>query len=92
MPSRCQDSTKKKVSAAVPNLIPNLIPNLFPNLIPKPILVRYLPLCALLLTLSGCGTVVAVADAIGTATVYAVKTVVNTVDAVTPDIVNGDDD
>ena len=84
MPSRCQDSTKKKVSAAVPNLIPNFIT--------KPILVRYLPLCALLLTLSGCGTVVAVADAIGTATVYAVETVVNTIDAVTPDIVNGDDD
>jgi hypothetical protein len=84
MPSRCQDSTKKKVSAAVHNVVPKLITDLT--------FVRYLPLCVLLLALSGCGTVVAVADAIGTATVYAVKTVVNTVDAVTPDIVNGDDD
>lgn len=53
---------------------------------------RYLTLSALLLVLSGCGTVVAVADAVGTATVYAVKTTVNTLDAVTPDIVNDDDD
>lgn len=56
---------------------------------------RYLTLSALLLVLlvlSGCGTVVAVADAVGTATVYAVKTTVNTLDAVTPDIVNDDDE
>ena len=44
------------------------------------------------LVLSGCSTAVAVADAVGSAAVYTVKTVVNTVDAVTPDIVNGDDD
>ena len=44
------------------------------------------------LLLSGCSTAVAVADAVGSAAVYTVKTVVNTVDAVTPDIVNGDDD
>jgi hypothetical protein len=40
-----------------------------------------------LLGLQGC-TVLAVADAAGSAAVYAVKTVVNTVDAVTPDVVN----
>jgi len=44
------------------------------------------------LLLSGCSTAVAVADAVGSAAVYTVKTVVNTVDAITPDIVNGDDD
>lgn len=40
------------------------------------------------LALSGCGTALAVADGVGTAVVYGVKTVVNTVDAITPDIVN----
>jgi len=48
-------------------------------------------LCAgvalLALGLSGC-TVLAVADAAGSAVVYGVKTAVNVVDAVTPDIVN----
>lgn len=37
--------------------------------------------------LSGC-TVLAIADAAGSAVVYGVKTTVNVVDAVTPDIVN----
>ncbi len=46
----------------------------------------------MLLPLAGCSTAVAVVDGIGSAFVYTVKTVVNTVDAVTPDIVNGDDD
>ena len=55
-------------------------------------LAKWLMLSFALLSLAGCGTVVAVADAVGTATVYAVETVVNTVDAITPDIVNGDDD
>ncbi|MEY4507055.1 MAG: hypothetical protein RL297_1633 [Pseudomonadota bacterium] len=41
--------------------------------------------------LSGCGTLLAVADGVGTLAVYGVKTVVNTVDAITPDIVNKDD-
>ena len=41
----------------------------------------------LALGLSGC-TVLAVADAAGSAVVYGVKTAVNVVDAVTPDIVN----
>ena len=38
--------------------------------------------------LAGCGTVMAVADGVGTAAVYGVKTVIETVDAITPDIVN----
>ena len=54
--------------------------------------IRSLTFSVWLLALSGCGTVVAVADAVGTATVYTVKTTVNTLDAVTPDIVNDDDD
>jgi hypothetical protein len=37
--------------------------------------------------LQGC-TVVAIADAAGSAVVYGAKTVVNTIDAITPDIVN----
>lgn len=37
--------------------------------------------------LQGC-TVLAVADAAGSAVVYGVKTAVNVVDAVTPDIIN----
>lgn len=46
-------------------------------------------LCTLL---SACGTLLALADGVGTVAVYAgVKTVINTVDAITPDIVNKDD-
>jgi len=41
--------------------------------------------------LTGCGTLLAVADGVGTIAVYGVKTVVNTVDAITPDIVNKDE-
>ncbi len=37
--------------------------------------------------LQGC-TVLAIADAAGSAVVYGAKTVVNTIDAITPDIVN----
>lgn len=48
---------------------------------------RYL-ICLVCSLLSACTTVVAVADGIGTVAVYGVKTVVNTVDAITPDIVN----
>jgi uncharacterized lipoprotein YajG len=51
-----------------------------------------LVLLASAMLLPGCSTAVAVADAVGSAAVYSVKTVVNTVDAVTPDIVNDDDD
>jgi hypothetical protein len=42
-------------------------------------------LCAL--ALSGC-TLLAIADAAGSAVVYGVKTTVNVLDAVTPDIIN----
>jgi len=45
-------------------------------------------LCA---QLSACGTLLAVADGVSTVAVYGVKTVINTVDAVTPDIVNKKD-
>lgn len=45
-------------------------------------------LCTLL---SACGTLLALADGVGTVAVYGVKTVINTVDAITPDIVNKDD-
>jgi len=38
--------------------------------------------------LSACMTMFAVADVVGTATVYGVKTVINTVDAITLDLVN----
>lgn len=40
-----------------------------------------------ILSLQGC-TVLAVADAAGSTVIYAGKTVVNTIDAITPDIVN----
>ena len=40
-----------------------------------------------LIGLQGC-TVFALADAAGSAVVYAGKTVINTVDAITPDVVN----
>lgn len=49
-------------------------------------------LAAAVFLMPGCSTAVAVADAVGSTLVYAGKTVVNTVDAITPDIVNGDDD
>lgn len=39
---------------------------------------------------SGCSTAVAVVDVTASTVIYAGKTVVNTVDAITPDIVNGD--
>jgi hypothetical protein len=39
------------------------------------------------LVLSGC-TLLAIADAAGSAVVYGVKTTVNVLDAVTPDIIN----
>ena len=42
---------------------------------------------AVLCLLQGC-TVLAIADAAGSAVVYGVKTTVNVLDAVTPDIVN----
>jgi hypothetical protein len=40
--------------------------------------------------LTGCSTAVAVADTAASAAIYAGKTAVNVLDAVTPDIVNKD--
>lgn len=51
---------------------------------------RYLSLTVLMTViflLQGC-TVLAIADAAGSAVVYGVKTTINVLDAVTPDIVN----
>jgi hypothetical protein len=51
---------------------------------------RYLSLTVLMTVISllqGC-TVLAIADAAGSAVVYGVKTTINVLDAVTPDIVN----
>ena len=49
---------------------------------------RTLTICLLSFSLSACGTALAIADGVGTVAVYGVKTVINTVDAITPDIVN----
>ena len=49
---------------------------------------RFIAISLLVLNFSGCSTALAIADGVGTVAVYGVKTVVNTVDAVTPDIVN----
>ena len=38
--------------------------------------------------LTGCATTIAVADAVGSTAVYTGKTIVNTIDLITPDIVN----
>ena len=48
---------------------------------------KYLVLLLLSVLLQGC-TLLAVADAAGSAVVYGVKTTVNVIDAVTPDIIN----
>jgi len=48
---------------------------------------KKLPIFMLPLLLQGC-TLLAVADAAGSAVVYGVKTTVNVLDAVTPDIIN----
>ena len=42
------------------------------------------------LLLQGCATVIAVADVTASTVIYGAKTVVNVVDAITPDIVNRD--
>jgi hypothetical protein len=52
---------------------------------------RTLAVLILCSQLSACGTLLAVADGVGTVAVYGIKTVINTVDAVTPDIVNKED-
>ncbi len=48
---------------------------------------KYLLSLSLVFCLSGC-TVLAVADAAASVVVYGVKTTVNVLDAVTPDIIN----
>jgi len=48
---------------------------------------KYTVLLLIACLLQGC-TLLAIADAAGSAAVYAVKTTVNVIDAVTPDIVN----
>jgi uncharacterized protein YceK len=53
---------------------------------------KILLVTVLILLLNACSTTVAILDAAGTTVVYAGKTVVNTVDMITPDIVNGDED
>lgn len=52
---------------------------------------KYIPIF-LFFIMTSCATTVAVVDAAGSTVVYAGKTVVNTIDAITPDIVNRDDD
>jgi hypothetical protein len=49
---------------------------------------RYFIISISLLALSACSTALAVADTVGSVVVYGAKTVVNTIDAITPDIVN----
>jgi hypothetical protein len=48
---------------------------------------KKLLIAVMILCLPGC-TVLAIADMAGTTAVYAVKTTVRTIDAITPDIVN----
>ena len=50
--------------------------------------IKTLSIVTMILCLQGCATAFAVADVAGATVVYAGKTVVNAIDAVTPDIVN----
>jgi hypothetical protein len=49
---------------------------------------KILSIIVILLFLNACSTTVAVVDITGSAVVYAGKTLVNTVDMLTPDIIN----
>jgi uncharacterized lipoprotein YajG len=51
---------------------------------------KLLSIIVISLFLNACATTVAVIDVTGSAVVYAGKTIVNTVDALTPDIINRD--
>jgi hypothetical protein len=51
---------------------------------------KSIAIVTVLMALSACSTTVAVLDVAGSTVVYAGKTVVNTLDAITPDIVNRD--
>jgi hypothetical protein len=53
---------------------------------------KILLVAVLILLLNACSTTTAILDAAGTTVVYAGKTAVNTVDMITPDIVNDEDD
>tara|TARA_Y100001936_G_scaffold254062_1_gene324293 strand:+ start:12430 stop:12606 length:177 start_codon:yes stop_codon:yes gene_type:complete len=46
----------------------------------------------LLIFLSACSTTVAILDTAGSTVIYAGKTAINTVDLITPDIINKDED
>ena len=50
--------------------------------------IKQLLIVTMILCLQGCATAFAVADVAGATVIYAGKTVVNTIDAITPDIVN----
>ena len=50
--------------------------------------IKQLLIITVILCLQGCATAFAVVDVAGATVVYAGKTVVNTIDAITPDIVN----
>jgi len=49
---------------------------------------KFLYIILVSLFLSACSTTVAVVDVTGSAVIYAGKTIVNTVDMLTPDIIN----
>ena len=51
---------------------------------------KILSIIVISLFLNACSTTVAVIDVTGSAVAYAGKTIVNTVDALTPDIINRD--
>ena len=53
-----------------------------------PIITKRILLVLAVTLLQGCATAVAVLDTAGSAVIYTGKTIVNTVDAITPDIVN----
>lgn len=53
---------------------------------------KILLVAVLMLLLNACSTTAAILDVAGTTVVYAGKTAVNTVDMITPDIVNDEDE
>jgi len=53
-------------------------------------MIKTLAVLLILLLSTACTTTVAVLDVTGSAIVYTGKTIVNTIDAITPDIVNKD--
>ena len=55
-------------------------------------MMRLLLVTVLILLLNACSTTAAILDAAGTTVIYAGKTAVNTVDMITPDLVNDEDD